>query len=85
MPTSQVPTYLAARVATGYAVPSVEVVSPESQKSKMRRGQAQAVKPRQAILGGGGVVEEEKHAVLEYVVQALNEQLLKELLEGFPL
>jgi hypothetical protein len=31
------------------------------------------------------VGEEERHAVLKYVVQALNEQLLKELLEGFPL
>jgi hypothetical protein len=31
------------------------------------------------------VGEEERHAVLKYVVQALNEHLLTELLEGFPM
>jgi hypothetical protein len=31
------------------------------------------------------VGEEERHAVLKYVVQALNEALVIELVEGFPL
>jgi hypothetical protein len=36
-PTSQVPTYLEARVAAGQAVPSVEVVSPEFEAQQQRQ------------------------------------------------
>jgi hypothetical protein len=63
MPTSQVPSYLEARVAAGHAVPRVEVVSPQSEGRHREEG--------------------EVYAVLEYVVKALNEALVTELLEGF--
>jgi hypothetical protein len=33
--------------------------------------------------GGQAGEEEERHAMLEYVVKALNEELVTELLEGF--
>jgi hypothetical protein len=91
MPTSQVPTYVEARVAAGHAVPSVEVVSPplEEQRQEGEKGGASG-KRKAAGEGGdaqggqaGEEEEEERHAVLEYVVKALNEALVTELLEGF--
>jgi hypothetical protein len=90
MPTSQVPTYLKARVAAGHAVPSVEVVSPQSERRFTRSmartaeasGKSKAAGERDdaqiAIMG-----EEERYAMLEFVVKALNEALVTELLEGF--
>jgi hypothetical protein len=84
-PTSQVPTYLEARVAAGHAVPVVEVVSPQSQEQ-----QAGASGKRKAADGRGSVheteaegEEEARHAVVEYVVTGLNQELVTELLEGF--
>jgi hypothetical protein len=85
MPTSQVPTYLEARVAAGHAVPRVEVVSPEWPEKQDAEEAGASGEAKADDLGGTAVVEEEKHAVLEYVVKALNEQLLKEILEGFPM
>jgi hypothetical protein len=93
MPTSQVPTYLEARVAAGHAVPGVEVVTPQSEEAQKEEAEEEQAGPsgkRKAADEGGNlgeteVGEEERHAVLGYVVKALNEQLLKELLEGFPL
>jgi hypothetical protein len=90
-PTSQVPTYLEARVAAGHAVPVVEVVSPQSQKSQQGAEQAGASGKRGAASEGGGIqgadtgdeAEVERHAVLAYVVKGLNEALATELLEGF--
>jgi hypothetical protein len=89
LPTSQVPTYLQARVAAGHAVPVVEVVSPQSQEQQQEQ---EAVSGKRKAAGEGGespgaefeVGEQEtRHAVLEYVVKGLNEALLTELLEGF--
>jgi hypothetical protein len=85
MPTFQVPTYMEARVAAGHAVPSVEVVSLEWSEKQDAEGAGASGETKAGGLGGGAVVEEEKHAVLKYVVQALNEALVIELLEGFPL
>jgi hypothetical protein len=91
MPTSQAPTYLEARVAAGHAVPIVEVVSSLPQEQ-------QPPEQQEAGTGGKRKVEDEedearrlqeaereamRHAVLEYVVTGLNQELLKELLEGF--
>jgi hypothetical protein len=91
MPTSQVPTYLEARVAAGHAVPRV-VVSPQpvqrTTRSTVRQAAASGKRKAADEVDNTGEIEvgeEERHAVLKYVVQALNEQLLKELLEGFPL
>jgi hypothetical protein len=88
MPTSQVPTYLKARVAGGHAVPSVEVI-PQShgQKGEGEDQQAGAGGRRKAAgeqgdEAGAELGEEERHAMLEYVVKGLNEELLIELLEG---
>jgi hypothetical protein len=99
MPTSQVPTYLEARVVAGHAVPKVVVSpQPEPRTTKDTTHQAATSDKRKAADEGGDLVgtgagnrgeievgEEERHAVLGYVVQALNEQLVIELLEGFPL
>jgi ankyrin repeat protein len=88
--TSQVPTYLEARVAAGHAVPSVEVVSPQSKEQQEGEGQAGASGKRKAAgerdegAQGTDAGEEEGHAVLTYVLTALDEHLLTELLEGFP-
>jgi hypothetical protein len=79
------PTYLEARVAAGHAVPVVEV-----QEQQAREEEAGSRGKRKAAGEGGeaqgaeaGEEEEERHAVLEYVVKGLNEALLTELLEGF--
>jgi hypothetical protein len=70
----------------------VEVVSlqPERRTTRSTTRQAATSGKRKALDEGGDtgeteVGEEERHAVLKYVVQALNEQLLKELLDGFPI
>jgi cbb3-type cytochrome oxidase cytochrome c subunit len=90
MPTSQVPTYLEARVAAGHAVPVVEVVSPESEVQQQAEEQANAASDKRRAAGEGGeaqgaeaVEKEEMHAVLAYMVQGLHEALVTELLEGF--
>jgi hypothetical protein len=90
-PTSQVPTYLEARVAAGHAVPSVEVVmrqSPGEQRQQEEEagasGKRKASGERDEGAQGTDVGEEEGHAVLTYVLTALDEHLLTELLEGFP-
>jgi hypothetical protein len=87
MPTSQVPTYLEARVAAGHAVPVVEVVSPQSQghQTKLQVGSNGKWKVAREIADGQGAEagNKEVHAVLEYVVKGLSEELLTELLEGF--
>jgi hypothetical protein len=87
-PTSQVPTYLEARVAAGHAVPSVEVMrhSPEEQEEQQAgaSGEVAVVGERDEGAQGTDAGEEEGHAVLTYVLTALDEHLLTELLEGFP-
>jgi hypothetical protein len=89
-PTSLVPTYLKARVAAGHAVASVEVVALESERriTRSMARTAQASSKRKAAGGRGNeaqdeVGEEEQHAMLEYVMTSLSEELLTELLEGF--
>jgi hypothetical protein len=89
LPTSQVPTYLKARAATGHAVPVVEVVV-RAQSEGEQAEQAGASGKRKAAGERGeaqgaeaGEEEETRHAVLEYVVTGLNEELIRELLEGF--
>jgi hypothetical protein len=85
MPTFQVPTYLEARVAAGHAVPVVEVVA-----SAQSEGEQAGASGKRKAAGEGGEAqgaeageEETRHAVLEYVVTGLNEELITELLEGF--
>jgi hypothetical protein len=84
LPTSQVPTYLEARVAAGHAVPVVEVVSPQSEQQ-----QQEGASGKREAAGEGGEAQgvkvggEEIRAVLEYVVKGLNEELVTELLKGF--
>jgi hypothetical protein len=82
MPTSQVPRYLEARVATGRALPSVEVVSPQSWKRRQagRSGKRKADEERGSMEVGK---KEEAHAMVHFVMHELNEQLVTELLEGF--
>jgi ankyrin repeat protein len=88
LPTSQVPTYLEARVAAGHAVPVVEVVV-WAQSEGEQAEQAGASSKRKAAgergeaQGAEAGEEEERHAVVEYVVTGLNEELIRELLEGF--
>jgi hypothetical protein len=101
VPSSQVPTYLEARVAAGHAVPKV-VVSPQPEPPTTRDGhtthQAASSGKRKAADEGSDLVgtgagnpgetemgEEKRHAALKYVIEALNEELVIELLEGFPL
>jgi hypothetical protein len=86
LPTSQVPTYLEARVAAGHAVPVVEVVA-WAQSEGEQAEQAGASGKRKAAGESSGAQgaeagEEQRHAVVEYVVTGLNEELIRELLEG---
>jgi hypothetical protein len=80
-----VPTYLEARVAAGHAVPVVEVVSPQSEGQQAgASGKRKAAGESSEAQGAeAGEEEEQRHAVLEYVVTGLNEALVTELLEGF--
>jgi hypothetical protein len=79
MPTSQVPTYLEARVAAGHALPVVEVVSPQSERRVTRSmarstgasGKGKAA-DEQDETGRVEAGEEERRAVLAYVVYGLN-------------
>jgi hypothetical protein len=82
VPTSHVPTYLKARVAGGHAVPGVELVSLESEEQAGAGGKRQATWEVEYD-SDEEVGEEERHAMLEYVVKRLNEELVTELLEGF--
>jgi hypothetical protein len=81
-----------ARGAAGHAVPLVEVVlpQPEGQREEEQRGTSgkrEAADEREVVQVQGAEASEEEgeevHAVLEYVVKGLNEELLTELLEGF--
>jgi hypothetical protein len=98
MPTSQVPTYLEARVAAGHAVPVVEVILQHSEEEEELWGRTHAGGRDRRIASMSGprrdprelsdvawpeVGQEERHAVVEYVVKGLNEALVTELLEGF--
>jgi hypothetical protein len=87
MPTSQVPTFLETRVAAGHALPRVEVVMPHPEECQ---GDMQiGIMDDRVTLGyyddtlGAEAEGEERHAVLEYVVNGLNEALVTEFLEGF--
>jgi hypothetical protein len=87
IPTAKMPTYLEARVAAGHVLPSVEVVSLQSEQPQPEE-QMNASIDRQEVSEDGfqpeaEAGEEVKHAVLAYVVTALNEELVVELLEGF--
>jgi hypothetical protein len=98
-PTSQVPTYLKARVAAGHAVPSVEVVPLESTE---REEQGETSLPPSCLptwrlewrLGTQCLrwwdrsrrckqQKDETHAMLDYVLEELNEELFHELLGAF--
>jgi hypothetical protein len=85
MPTSQVPTYLAARVAFGYAVPSVDVVSIQSKGKQEKGKQAGGNGERKAVGDRAEAAGAELHAMSEFVVKALNEELVIELLDGLPI
>jgi hypothetical protein len=85
-----VPSYLEARVAAGHALPSVEIVSPQPQEEQEEEQQiGGSGKRKTAGEGGDGAQgaeageEETRHAMLHYVVKAMNEELVTEILEGF--
>jgi hypothetical protein len=75
-PTAPVPAFLQVRVAAGQALPQVVAVHPEHEK---RAGACATI---QATREAGST--EERHAVLAYAVQMLNEQLFTELMQCFP-
>jgi hypothetical protein len=87
LPSSQVPTYLEARVAAGHAVPVVEVVWAQSEGEQAEQagasGKRKAAGESNEAQGAEAGEEEQRHAVVEYVVTGLNEELIRELLEGF--
>lgn len=84
-PAAPVPKYLAARVArssaawfpfarrAGYALPSVDVRAETKRGTKRKRAQDGEAEDEQ----------EEGSAVRDFVMAGLNEELFKELLEGF--
>jgi hypothetical protein len=77
---STAPAFLQTRVAAGLALPRVEVVaSPQEQQGSAEDTE---VTPA-ADASDAGEGEEERHAVLAYVLGELNEQLFIELKEGF--
>jgi hypothetical protein len=66
--------FLEARVGAGQAVPSVEVVSLELQQGASGK--------RKRVSGEAHKQEKRRHAVVEYVMEGLSEELFTELLEG---
>ena len=73
-PTAPVPALLKGRVAAGHALPSVETAPQQSQAGASGQGRASTEAAH---------ADEERHAVLQYVVTQLNEQLFTELVKGF--
>lgn len=69
-PTYPVPAYLKARVKAGLALPRVEVVERETDGTGSERE-------------GEGEGQQERHAVLKFVVGQLSEELFTELIQGF--
>jgi hypothetical protein len=61
----------------------VEVVSPQSQEGGQGGASAKRKAEDETDDIQGEETEEQGHAVVEYVVKALNQELVTELLEGF--
>lgn len=85
---AQVPAYLQARVAAGQALPRVEVVWPNElqQQKDGEEGGASGTNGGKGEKGDSLGDEEAKErvcAVLEYVLTALPDDLLVELLDSF--
>lgn len=81
-PTAPVPAFLQKRAAAGHALSKVEIVGVARQQGGQQEGVGGTI---EASSGAGAVqdVEEERHAMLAYVVKQMNEQLVTELMEGF--
>jgi hypothetical protein len=87
------PGYLEARGAAGHVVPRVEVTFPQSGEEDQEEVQEAGANGKRKATGeargrpqvaGGRRGRRELNAVLTYVVKALNQHLLTELLDGFP-
>jgi hypothetical protein len=72
-PTRPVPGYVEARVEAGLALPDVEMVAGSRRPKKRTRGGLAAVAGKQ----------QEKHAMVEWVVEELSAELFTELMQGF--
>jgi hypothetical protein len=72
-PAAPVPGYLVARVAAGAALPGVHVTTEAEGTTKRKR----------ADDGEGQEEQEEGEAVRGFVMGGLNEELFRELMEGF--
>jgi hypothetical protein len=89
MPTSQVPTYLEARAAAGHALPSVEVALPQQPLEQHEKEEGGEASRKRKVAGGkvdqsrAQAWEAEKHAMLEYVMETMDEDLVTELLGTF--
>lgn len=91
-PRSKVPTYLEGRVAARQALPVVEVVGHQAGASRREAGSGDGLEA--AVERSRARVEEkrtrqerrdseeENHAMLEFVLKDLHEDLVTELLEG---
>jgi hypothetical protein len=80
------PSFLEARVATGLAVPRVEIVGAvqdEDAGAGRKRKRALVVKEEEEAWQMPGVGEGERLAMLQHVVTGLNDQLFADLLQGF--
>lgn len=80
-PTAPVPAFLQERVTTGEALPEVEVV--EGQQEGQQIGSSGQMKELRSKASTTQQEEEERHAVLTYVMRRSNEQLFAELMQGF--
>jgi hypothetical protein len=81
--------FLEARVATGLALPRVEIVGTAQEADDAdagagrKRKRAPVVKEREEVWHMPGVGEGERLAMLQHVVTGLNDQLFADLLQGF--
>lgn len=78
-----VPAYLTARAAARLPLPRVEVVAATQQEAQPGGASEASVEASAAEARGTQEGEEERCAVLNYVLTALNDQLFIELMDGF--
>jgi hypothetical protein len=79
------PSFLEARVATGLALPRVEIMGTvqDEDAGAGRKRRAPVVKEKEEAWHMPGLGEGERLAMLQHVVTGLNDQLFADLLQGF--
>lgn len=81
--TAPMPAFLQARATEGQALPQVEVVAGQKERQPAREGRKREASSEAGPQAGSTPDEEERFAVLGYVMKQPNQELFTELLQGF--